>query len=138
MEDFGKAKLDFFRTFLELPNGIPDEKTSARLFARINPPQNRPPIQGNGLSRSGRWEIRIDGKTICGSASRRKGRKARATALNPSREKVKSRQGRIWRGIMDIRTEPALIPDSRIDRYKKHNLVDILFLEPVQNLSSVP
>jgi hypothetical protein len=33
MEDFGKAKLDFFKTFLELPHGIPDEKT----FARINP-----------------------------------------------------------------------------------------------------
>jgi predicted transposase YbfD/YdcC len=37
MEDFGKAKLEFFKTFLELPNGIPDEKTFARLFARINP-----------------------------------------------------------------------------------------------------
>jgi hypothetical protein len=28
MEDFGKAKQDFFKTFLELPNGIPDEKTN--------------------------------------------------------------------------------------------------------------
>jgi hypothetical protein len=26
MEDFGKMKLDFFKTFLELPHGIPDEK----------------------------------------------------------------------------------------------------------------
>ncbi|MDR0668908.1 MAG: transposase family protein, partial [Treponema sp.] len=37
MEDFGKAKLEFFKSFLELPNGIPDEKTFSRLFARINP-----------------------------------------------------------------------------------------------------
>jgi hypothetical protein len=37
MEDFGKAKVDFFKTFLELPNGIPDEKTFARLSAWINP-----------------------------------------------------------------------------------------------------
>jgi hypothetical protein len=29
---------------------------------------------------------------------------------------------------MDIRTEPALIPDPRIDRCKKHQLVDILLL----------
>jgi hypothetical protein len=29
---------------------------------------------------------------------------------------------------MDIRTERALIPDPRIDRCKKHNLVDILLL----------
>ena len=32
MEDFGKAKKSFFKTFLELPNGIPDEKTFARVF----------------------------------------------------------------------------------------------------------
>jgi hypothetical protein len=37
MEDFGKAKLDFFRAFPELPNGTPGEKTFSRLFARINP-----------------------------------------------------------------------------------------------------
>jgi hypothetical protein len=29
---------------------------------------------------------------------------------------------------MDIRTELALIPDPRIDRCKKHHLVDILLL----------
>jgi hypothetical protein len=36
MEDFGKAKLDFFKTFLELPDKIPDEKIFLRLFSRIN------------------------------------------------------------------------------------------------------
>ncbi|MDR0722558.1 MAG: transposase family protein [Treponema sp.] len=37
MEDFGKAKEHFFRTFLELPQGIPDEKTFARVFSWIAP-----------------------------------------------------------------------------------------------------
>ncbi|MDR0629710.1 MAG: transposase family protein [Treponema sp.] len=37
MEDFGKAKLDFFKTFLELPKGTPDEKRFSRWFVRINP-----------------------------------------------------------------------------------------------------
>jgi hypothetical protein len=32
MEDFGKAKEGFFRRFLELPHGIPDEKTFERVF----------------------------------------------------------------------------------------------------------
>jgi hypothetical protein len=33
MEDFGKTKEGFFRTFLELPQGIPDEKTFAQVFS---------------------------------------------------------------------------------------------------------
>jgi hypothetical protein len=36
-EDFGKAKERFFRTFLELPQGIPDEKTFARVFSWVEP-----------------------------------------------------------------------------------------------------
>src|SRR5208282_2453939 len=37
IERFGKAKLDFFRTFLELPNGIPSHDTFGRVFARLDP-----------------------------------------------------------------------------------------------------
>jgi hypothetical protein len=37
MEDFGKAKESFFRTFVELPQGIPDEKTFVRVFSLIEP-----------------------------------------------------------------------------------------------------
>jgi hypothetical protein len=37
MEDFGKAKESFFRSFLELPHEIPDEKTFARVFSWIEP-----------------------------------------------------------------------------------------------------
>jgi len=37
MEDFGKAKKDWFKTFLTLPNGIPSHDTFNRLFAALNP-----------------------------------------------------------------------------------------------------
>lgn len=37
MEDFGKAKLEWFRTFLKLRNGIPSHDTFNRVFAAIDP-----------------------------------------------------------------------------------------------------
>lgn len=37
MEDFGKAKADWFRTFLSLRNGIPSHDTFNRLFAALAP-----------------------------------------------------------------------------------------------------
>ena len=37
IELFGKAKFDWLRTFLELPNGIPSHDTFGRVFSRLNP-----------------------------------------------------------------------------------------------------
>jgi predicted transposase YbfD/YdcC len=37
MEDFGKAKRDWFATFLELPGGIPKHDTFNRIFAALDP-----------------------------------------------------------------------------------------------------
>ena len=37
MEDFGRAKEDWFKTFLALRNGIPFHDTFNRLFAALNP-----------------------------------------------------------------------------------------------------
>lgn len=37
MEDFGHAKLDWFKTFLTLRNGIPSHDTFNRLFAALDP-----------------------------------------------------------------------------------------------------
>ncbi len=34
---FGKAKEDWFRTFLELPNGIPSHDTFGRFFSLLDP-----------------------------------------------------------------------------------------------------
>jgi len=39
MEDFGRATEKWFRRFLELPNGIPDEDAFRRIFERVNPTQ---------------------------------------------------------------------------------------------------
>jgi predicted transposase YbfD/YdcC len=36
---FGQAKIDWFKTFLELPNGIPSHDTFNRVFARLDPQQ---------------------------------------------------------------------------------------------------
>jgi predicted transposase YbfD/YdcC len=70
IERFGKAKLDFFRQFLALPNGIPSHDTFGRVFARLDPTALLACIQ--------RWLtafraavdrelVAIDGKTLCGS-----------------------------------------------------------------------
>ena len=37
MESFGKAKHQWLKKILELPNGIPSHDTFARVFARLNP-----------------------------------------------------------------------------------------------------
>jgi predicted transposase YbfD/YdcC len=39
MEEFGKAKHDWFKTFLALPNGIPSHDTFNRVFAALDPQQ---------------------------------------------------------------------------------------------------
>ena len=37
VEEFGRAKLKWFRTFLPLPNGIPSHDTFGRVFAKLDP-----------------------------------------------------------------------------------------------------
>jgi predicted transposase YbfD/YdcC len=74
---FGRAKEDWFRTFLELPNGIPCHDTFGRLFARIEPEEF-----GNCLiswirevfPSSGTDVIAIDGKTSRRSHDRANGK----------------------------------------------------------------
>lgn len=39
IERFGRAKLEWFQTFLELPNGIPSHDTFGRVFGVLNPEQ---------------------------------------------------------------------------------------------------
>src|SRR4030067_20699 len=39
VEEFGKARIAWFQTFLELPNGIPSHDTFTRVFARLDPEQ---------------------------------------------------------------------------------------------------
>jgi hypothetical protein len=44
------------------------------------------------------------------------------------KKKEKQTTGKSRRGLMDIRANLAIIPDPRIERCKKHQLVDILLL----------
>jgi predicted transposase YbfD/YdcC len=37
VRDFGRAKLKWFKTFLDLPHGIPSQDTFERVFARLDP-----------------------------------------------------------------------------------------------------
>ena len=39
IEGFGNIKFDWFKAFLELPNGIPSHDTMRRVFLLINPVQ---------------------------------------------------------------------------------------------------
>jgi predicted transposase YbfD/YdcC len=70
IERFGNAKLEFFRTFLELPNGIPSHDTFGRVFARLDPAALMACIQqwldalGTALAHE---HVAIDGKTLRGS-----------------------------------------------------------------------
>src|SRR5262249_62034391 len=70
IERFGKAKFDFFRTFLDLPNGIPSHDTFGRVFARLDPAALLACIQQwlDALGAAVAGEVvAIDGKTLRGS-----------------------------------------------------------------------
>src|SRR5262249_37443424 len=70
IERFGKAKFDFFRTFLDLPNGIPSHDTFGRVFARLDPAALLACIQQwlDALGAAVAGEVvGIDGKTLRGS-----------------------------------------------------------------------
>jgi predicted transposase YbfD/YdcC len=70
VERFGNAKLDFFRTFLELPNGIPSHDTFGRVFALLDPLALMACIQEwlDALATVVAGEVvSIDGKTLRGS-----------------------------------------------------------------------
>ena len=41
VETFGNAKHDWFKKFLELPNGIPSHDTFGRVFGQLDPDQFR-------------------------------------------------------------------------------------------------
>lgn len=70
METYAKAKEDFLRSFLSLPNGIPSDDTFNRVFSSINPDQFERCFMDwvLGLIELSDGEIiPIDGKTIRGA-----------------------------------------------------------------------
>lgn len=78
-EDYGRAKEEWLRTFLELPNGIPSHDTFQRVFAMLDPKQFHDCFLSwvaavGALSKQPR--IAIDGKTARGSHNRSAGKQA--------------------------------------------------------------
>jgi predicted transposase YbfD/YdcC len=70
IECFANAKIEFFRTFLDLPNGIPSHDTFGRVFARLDPAALMASIQQwlDALATTVAGEVvAIDGKTLRGS-----------------------------------------------------------------------
>ena len=68
MEIFGKKRIEWLGTFLELPNGIPDSDTFRRVFERLNP-QKLSECLNHWLDDAvakGKV-VNVDGKTIRGS-----------------------------------------------------------------------
>jgi predicted transposase YbfD/YdcC len=67
---FARAKLAFFRQFLDLPNGIPSHDTFGRVFALLDPPALLACIQkwlADFRAAVDRELVAIDGKTLRGS-----------------------------------------------------------------------
>ena len=66
VEEFGKARLDWLRTFLTLENGIPSHDTFGRVFAALDTAALQEAFAAWTQSVAGRLEgvIAIDGKTV--------------------------------------------------------------------------
>jgi hypothetical protein len=68
MENFGREKAAWFKTFLELPHGIPDKNTFQRLFTWVDLRELlRSPETWLGEVGADGQTVNIDGKTIRGS-----------------------------------------------------------------------
>lgn len=77
--EYGRSKFDWFKEFLELPNGIPSHDTFGRLFAMLDPKQFQEFFARwvEDLSNSITFNtVSIDGKTNRGSHDRSNGKAA--------------------------------------------------------------
>jgi len=77
--EYGRSKFDWFKEFLELPNGIPSHDTFGRLFAKLDPQGFHDFftrwVRELAASLKGKT-VAIDGKTLRGSHDRANGSSA--------------------------------------------------------------
>src|SRR5436305_13645738 len=78
IEEFGNAKEAFFQELLDLPNGIPSHDTFGRVFGLIDPKQFEASFVQwvQGISKTVKGVVAIDGKTLRRSHDRVAGKKA--------------------------------------------------------------
>lgn len=78
IEEFGKEKKDWLKTFLELPNGIPSHDTFGRVFARLDPVQFEACFLEwvQNLTERVEGVIAVDGQTLRRSHDKTNGKKA--------------------------------------------------------------
>jgi hypothetical protein len=77
--EYGRSKIDWFKQFLKLPNGIASHDTFGRLFARFNPKGFNDFFTRwvQELSESLKTKtVAIDGKTLRGSHDKINGKSA--------------------------------------------------------------
>ena len=79
VEMFGRSKEEWFRTFLELPGGIPSHDTFGQVFSRLDPEQFQSCFMGwtQEVAQLAQGEVvAIDGKTVRRSHDRNSGKQA--------------------------------------------------------------
>ena len=79
VEEYGKAKLDFFERLLDLPNGIPSHDTFGRVFARLDPERFQRLFSEWAAETAELLEgeaVAIDGKTLRRSRDKANGNNA--------------------------------------------------------------
>jgi predicted transposase YbfD/YdcC len=66
VEHFGKAKEEWLKTFLDLPNGIPSHDTFGRVFSLLDPEQLEKCFQSwiSSIAKVIKGVVAIDGKTL--------------------------------------------------------------------------
>lgn len=113
VEAFGIAKIDWLRTFLELPNGIPSHDTFGDVFARLDPAQFQTCfllwVQAVVILTSGQV-VAIDGKALRRSHDQRLGKDAiRMVSAWAGANRVVLGQVKVDEKSNEIRAIPVLL-----------------------------